>query len=808
VAHGTQRQKLRLFIEGVELPIVSCSVQAAMSAPAVAAVKLPPVDELHDIAPRASVQIFFFDSNKHTYVEEDGSYKYKAAPANDIRRWKLLFNGILRAYDTSRSAYGDWETTLHLAASTMVYDSVQQYYAGYGGGGSSYIDQRFMGYPHKAERKGKQAKNLGNRHAPTAVYNIIKEGSDLYAESGVSEGSWIAGVRLFLKKVCFNAHPFWEVEYKRTRVGDMVVGFDADRTSEKLFPKKKFKKIIKDGLGQLGARASARQIANFILNLVNHTWWENPCPHLSLGSVSFPEDKVLVSGDDPIYTKGYPGAELTSAYIIPDLWWATPPRCNIFFPDSYSTFQTGRDYLNEPTRVQLRTEVRVYQGSKGKSFRDSHYAPNITGSSDSDGMSQFFSDAEDLSTDFNSANARVTLPWEKFTGPVPNIHQITHIPSKSRSNSALRALLGHSANFDFWSLRLNRSAALSGPFNPYVAVGLPAAVVRETMEYHPDFRPGESEYIPTGGMRRRFLMGGFRHVTMTGPSPSEGGFTHPNAGPWHYPQVVVGRVVALSHQITQNSAMTTVQMDHTRFHDEDFDLDGISGDDLEGMLLARNFSADEDSQFFGDNYRFENIGEKVYKPLFGVGTLQEVVDERVVDKDLDTGKTYTRTDGTTTKVKAGSRKTQRCLDFLTWDYAATRNSSDLSTSSYTHNITARPIADLVQIFGMDFARTHFSPGAERDYSFYRHGEEVVPEAGEEGFLGSCIAGTGDELSMKRIKKDKSQLVDKGEIDFDKTGSSAITETDPIAGKVQEINDLRKRTVEPARRALNKRVTRG
>jgi len=62
--------------------------------------------------------------------------------------------------------------------------------------------------------------------------------------------------------------------------------------------------------------------------------------------------------------------------------------------------------------------------------------------------------------------------------------------------------------------------------------------------------------------------------------------------------------------------------------------------------------------------------------------------------------------------------------------------------------------------------------------------------------------------MKRIKKDSTQKVDKGEIDFDKTGSSAITETDPIAGKVQEINDLRKRTVEPARRALNKRVTRG
>jgi hypothetical protein len=56
-----QRLRLRLFVEGVELPVIASQVQVAPNSPMVAAIQIPPLAEGTKFHPRSLVHLFFLD---------------------------------------------------------------------------------------------------------------------------------------------------------------------------------------------------------------------------------------------------------------------------------------------------------------------------------------------------------------------------------------------------------------------------------------------------------------------------------------------------------------------------------------------------------------------------------------------------------------------------------------------------------------------------------------------------------------------------------------------------------------------------
>ena len=713
MAASVQRIRLRLVVSGVELPVESVTVQGGQGQASVAAIALPPHDALSDLLPGSSIQVYYFDGRHRTHKVSEGSYVLDALPMDDLRRWKLLHDGVLRGYTRNKSRSGNWSFTLHTAAPSIFYNRVQQYFGGFKYGGSASVDMSFLGASRSNPDQRFNTK-LAGASAPTEVYNVLKQGADLYG------GNWIAGIRLLLKKIAFNNHPFWATEYKRLRVGDRLVGFDQDQSSHKLMPLEKFKKLVVDNLGQMGAQTAIRDVVAWLLEQIYHQWWETPCPHLSLGSVGFAgASKSVVSGDDPVY-EGWTRAQLCASYLLPDLWWASPPACNVLFPDDYYELQAGRDFYNEATRVFLRTEVSLH-GDGQQWARDAHYAPNLAS------MRTAFQNPN-LPESFNARNATITLPWERFTGPIGNIHLVSQIPSKT--GSALLAFLSHVANYDFWSLRCERSASLSGPFNPDLAVGLPALVVLETNpKMTAEQAPGGAEYIAQGSERRGL-----------------------------YPQALVGRLVGVTHSITQTSATTMLQMENARMHDEDFDLDGARGDDVEWLLNAHEDAQQEELRFFGEDYDATNIGQRVYKPLLGVGS--------VVDA---TGQPWTK----------------EAIDHLVWSYGQRRLERTSSVRETNQMLTSRPVADLVQMVGDE----------EGKYPGY----EVA------GFLYASLETPGTSQVLRRIKASKQADVDKDQA-FD---SNQDTEPDDAAWtEIQELNRDRKAAALAVQKTFSERVFTG
>lgn len=171
-------------------------------------------------------------------------------------------------------------------------------------------------------------------------------------------------------------------------------------------------------------------------------------------------------------------AQLYQQVFRPDVWFASPPRCNVLFPELYDTFSYQRMFLKEPTRFMLKTNDEFF--GEDILFDKFYFAPQAGGQSKS----------------FQDIRSGKLFDHEKFTGILPvfeKMGEFNIFASKGegrRAGSGKVGLAQRSANFLYFRHRFNaRRATVRGKFNPYVAVGCPGLVIdqyvdRETIDRH------------------------------------------------------------------------------------------------------------------------------------------------------------------------------------------------------------------------------------------------------------------------------------------------------------------------------------
>ena len=59
---SAKRLKLRLFLEGIEVPVIAARVESAPNSPGVCSIQVPPVAAGTELLPRTLVHLFFFAS--------------------------------------------------------------------------------------------------------------------------------------------------------------------------------------------------------------------------------------------------------------------------------------------------------------------------------------------------------------------------------------------------------------------------------------------------------------------------------------------------------------------------------------------------------------------------------------------------------------------------------------------------------------------------------------------------------------------------------------------------------------------------
>lgn len=185
-----------------------------------------------------------------------------------------------------------------------------------------------------------------------------------------------------------------------------------------------------------------------------------------------------------------PPARLLTQIYRPDVWMVAPPRCNVVFPELYTTFSYGRSFMDEVTRLMLRTHEAFYGSDilfDGFYMAPSRVLGARTGQRQARG--RIGVEPPDLS-DAPAWFVRDLMDHELYTGIIPKFERMSDLNlhalrggsievQPSEGGPAVRVGYAQlAANHIFFKYRfMSRQLTYQGKFNPFFALGFPALII-------------------------------------------------------------------------------------------------------------------------------------------------------------------------------------------------------------------------------------------------------------------------------------------------------------------------------------------
>lgn len=316
-AHG-QRLRLRLFLEGVEVPVIAADVQSAPNGPSVATIQIPPLAEATRFHPRTTVHLFFLDlytaaspflvetdtdkpneKNPTAYerqreaaavdefLGEDKS-QFLETPSDATQAWrddranvqyKLLFMGeiigfqwtkdvnnrsiVLRCEDFSNY----WDYAYQWENSGLFGPGIKAVFSG----GSTNLFTDFL------SSKGAAITGiLVSGHCNTfprlkglaaGVVRLVEAIGGTYYPRPNSGARRVAGQNLFFSLAELRLH-----------ITQMIGAVEDDPTSKLIMQRQGYSGFLDRSLGGLGQQVSIRQALNAVTKVIFHEMYPQPCP--------------------------------------------------------------------------------------------------------------------------------------------------------------------------------------------------------------------------------------------------------------------------------------------------------------------------------------------------------------------------------------------------------------------------------------------------------------------------------------------------------------------------------------------------
>jgi len=248
-------------------------------------------------------------------------------------------------------------------------------------------------------------------------------------------------------------------------------------------------------------------------------------------------------------------ARLNTQIFKPDIWFGPPPRCNVLFPENYAQLQYQRSYLQETTRLLLKTSGEFGEDELFDSFFFAPQARSIKGKKST--LQGLF--ANDI------------MDHELYTGILPKFEKMGEMNIFAVRSGTVDgkvpkiSLSQRSVNFLFFKQKFaSRQASVSGPFNPYLACGFPGLIIDKYVNME--------QALQYQAMLRD--VGGNRDARLKiAPDISNLLGTH-----------FLGMFAEVSHQLEQMNGMTSV-----------------------GIMFPREYA--ESTEFFGPSIKEDQIAQ-------------------------------------------------------------------------------------------------------------------------------------------------------------------------------------------------------
>lgn len=317
-AYG-QRLKLRLFLEGVEVPVVSANVQSAPNSPTVASIQVPPLPEGTRLYPRTLVHLFFLDdyelkvpylnyTNRRSTEETKDPTQYQkddereqslieglasqgSSASGDVAlgatmsQYKLLFGGELMGFVWNKTASSralvlqclDWSNYWDYAYqcdNTSIFGPTRKML--FTGSGTSlfndFLESEGMAVA-RIVRSGKCNSYPNLKGLAAGIVRLIEAIGGVYYPNPRAKGiDRRAGQNIFFSLAELRLH-----------ITNMIAATEADDTSAKLINRPGFFGLFNRALGALGGQTSIRKAMNAISSVIFHETYGQPCPYYKPG---------------------------------------------------------------------------------------------------------------------------------------------------------------------------------------------------------------------------------------------------------------------------------------------------------------------------------------------------------------------------------------------------------------------------------------------------------------------------------------------------------------------------------------------
>lgn len=319
-AHA-QRLKLRLFLEGVEIPVISANIQCTPNAPIVCDIQIPPLAEATKLLPRTIVHLFFLDFYQqiNPFINGFGSEAGEAGTTDPTayeqslqnarkhntnpeavqnalfdtanHQYKMLFGGEIVGFTWSKKV-SDRSIILHCEDFSNYWDYAYQWSnSGIFGPG---IKAVFSGGSTNLFTDFLQSKG-------SAITALVSQGrcNTFPNLKGLAAGlirllEAIGGVyHIHTKDLGFGPgrirkirgqNIFFSLAELRLHLTHMISAIEDDDTSLNLLKRQGYSWMFSRALGSLGGQTSMRQAINALTKIIFHETYSQPCPLYTPGT--------------------------------------------------------------------------------------------------------------------------------------------------------------------------------------------------------------------------------------------------------------------------------------------------------------------------------------------------------------------------------------------------------------------------------------------------------------------------------------------------------------------------------------------
>lgn len=461
-----ERVRIKCYLEGIEIPIGSIQFSWSIGSGVRAMIGIPPVPSALELTPKTIVHLTWVDpydeAQKELCIYEGEYLGYEYIKEATTRRFVLHAMDLTNNLDALRLVMMDKESDVSTVFSHLI-------------GG------------------------LEKNNADILIFeNPVMSGQQSslsYVEREMITAPKSDPIGGFIRKLMdrgISLNKFYQQRNKK-------IQFDKKWMAKYVDPKRMSKFI------------TSRQLAKSIDQRIHKTAGSFTSVRNIIGALASVLKYQLIS----IPSATYKNNRLNSMILYNENYYYPPPTCNVIYASRSSQVNFSRSFGMEPTRLISKNKDMLFVAPREfydkmkdtmEYLAEKDRSPLVTSAasaSDPIGLVKKQKEREEYAS--NSPWEGEPMVSEEFTGPVlgegTNVPLSTLMMYPRTGEKNIGALGQHYLQYDFFRQKYgSRTCNIVMDFNPYIAVGFPAAYIDKTGVYTLGYIEGASHIVDSNGI--------------------------------------------------------------------------------------------------------------------------------------------------------------------------------------------------------------------------------------------------------------------------------------------------------------------